>query len=133
MERSGNLTISFVLWWYGEALVLLFVFLKRWLEYLADLFSVEVCLKTLFAPWKRDQISYENLSLQQRFQVLLMNLASRLVGMMVKLFVLLAFAAVETIALICYLILVIVWLVWPILAVWAIMHGFILLRGGSGA
>jgi predicted methyltransferase MtxX (methanogen marker protein 4) len=47
-------------------------------------FSISLLFRTLFAPWKRDEINMGNLSLQDRLRVLVMNLISRLVGAIVR-------------------------------------------------
>ena len=47
-------------------------------------FSIDLLLKTLFQPWKRDEIDTTNMSLQDKARVLMMNLISRLVGAVVR-------------------------------------------------
>jgi len=86
VEGKINTKALFFSWWYGEAFSRLLGFIGHFYVYLFDLFSVKVSMATIFAPWKRDQISYENLSLQEQFQVWLLNLSSRFVGFWVKLF-----------------------------------------------
>lgn len=54
---------------------------------MTDLFSVKMIFRTLFDPWKRDQVSYKNLSIQERFNVMILNLVSRMVGFLVKIIV----------------------------------------------
>lgn len=91
MEGKANLNQMFFSWWYVEAYSKILAFLKYFYSYLADLFSVRACLRTLFYPWKRDQLSYEGLGLADRFRTLLLNLISRLVGAVIKLFTLATF------------------------------------------
>lgn len=47
-------------------------------------FSIDLLFKTLFQPWKRDEIDTTNMSLQDKARVLMMNLISRLVGAIVR-------------------------------------------------
>lgn len=52
---------------------------------LYSFFSIDLLLKTLFLPWKRDEIDTSNMALDDKLRVLLMNLVSRLVGAVVRL------------------------------------------------
>ena len=51
---------------------------------LFNYFSIDLLLKTLFLPWKRDEVDMTNMSLDDRLRVMLMNLISRLVGAVVR-------------------------------------------------
>ncbi len=51
---------------------------------LFNYFSIDLLLKTLFLPWKRDEVDTTNMSLDDRLRVMLMNLISRLVGAVVR-------------------------------------------------
>lgn len=128
-EGNKSLALTFLVWWYKEAFTRFFLFLRQFVIYLTDLFSVKLLLKTLFAPWKRDQISAEGQSLQQRFQVWSLNLTSRLIGAVVKLIVMLVFLAVASFALLLAIIAIIVWLLWPILTLAIIWYGIRLILG----
>lgn len=125
MEGSDNLVLTFFSWWYGEATAKLFVFLKFFGLYLADLFSVKTCLKTLFSPWKRDQILIKGLSLQDQFQTMLLNFSSRFVGFAVKMAVVLIFTLILIVFIIFCLAFVLIWLLWPILALISIYFGVV--------
>lgn len=129
MEGNPNLIRAFFSWWYGEAFAKLFVFFERFIVYLADFFSVGASLKTLFAPWKRDQISLENLSLQERFQVLILNITSRLIGAIVKLITIAIFMMVGFIVLVIELALALTWLLWPGLVIGLIYLGLKTMAG----
>lgn len=124
MEGKVNLSSTFFVWWYTELRRSFFAYLKKLVVYLTDLFSVKICLITLFAPWKRDKLGYEGLSIQQRFQVLVLNLSSRFVGFMVKVITLLTWIISLAVVSALELIGVIIWLFYPLiliaLAVWGI-------------
>ncbi len=113
--EGNNLTISFVSWWYGEAYSRVFKYIKAAYIYFTDAFSVLICFRTLFAPWKRDMISYEGLSLQQKFQVWTLNLASRFVGFLVKSFTLGAYLIFVVFLSCCSLAVIIIWILYPLL------------------
>ena len=78
-----------------------------------DIFSVNQLLKTLFAPWRRI-ISYPGASLDERFRAWGDNLFSRMIGFVVRFFVLLT--ALLSLALIMALT-VVELIVWPLLPV----------------
>lgn len=122
-EGSTNLRSLFVVWWYREVSAKFFNYLKHFFAYLLDLFSVKICFSTLFSPWKRDSISTEGLNIQDRFQVLMMNLASRLVGAVIKLGTIATFCIFSIFFFIASIILSIVWLLYPILLVFLIGYG----------
>jgi hypothetical protein len=127
-EGSSSLFLSFLTWWYIEAFKELRVFLGRFLLYITDLFSVKACLSTLFAPWKRDVLSMDRLSLQERFQIIVLNMASRIIGAMVKLITLAVFVFVIGIGAGICLNLIIVWLTWPIVCLLLMYAGIIFIR-----
>jgi len=123
MEGTSNLFLLFFLWWYGYLPRRLFSATQALAIILADLFSVRQIFPTLFAPWKRDVQSYEGLTLQQRFQVLMLNLASRLIGFLIKIFVLLTFIVIFTASMLLFLVLFLLWLAFPLVVIFLIFIG----------
>lgn len=75
---------SFFSWWLFEVPAKLWKITISLSRKIFGYFSIDLLLKTLFYPWKRDEIDTSNLSLDKRFQVWLMNLVSRLVGATVR-------------------------------------------------
>ena len=98
---------------------------------LLDLFSVKVLFKTLFSPWKRDSISTDGLSLQEKFQVWTLNLASRIIGFLVKTFVLATFIIVFAAAIIIFIGLFCLWIAFPLVIIGLIILGITNLLGAS--
>ena len=123
MEGTNNLTILFFSWWYGEAYARLFKYIRAFYIYVTDLFSVKICLKTLFSVWKRDAISYQGLSLKQIFQVWTLNLASRFVGFLIKSITLISYLVAIVILSVISIILIILWPLYPALIVYVIYYG----------
>jgi hypothetical protein len=83
------LAVSFLTWWYGHGWGQVARNFRPRLRQIADSFSVGQLLKTLFAPWRRI-VTYPGASLAERFRAWGDNLVSRVVGFVVRLFVLLA-------------------------------------------
>ena len=123
--KPVNLNSLFLTWWYGEAIGKVLTYFGTLLRYLADFFSVKVCLTTLFSVWKRDYHSGQGLSLQQRFRVIMENVASRFIGLCVKSAVLLTFLVVSF-CIICFIILfVLLWLLYPLMLASLVISGLI--------
>lgn len=123
MEGTETYNSMFLVWWYVEVRRRIFLFAKQFLYYLTDLFSVRICLATLFAPWKRDKVSYAGLSLQGKLQVSIWNLVSRLVGAVVKTFTLAAYLIVIAAYLVFGLVMFFVWLLFPLILIGVIVYG----------
>jgi len=80
-----SFTSRFLAWWYGEAVKRMFVYFKALYVLIFDFFSVELCLRTFFAPWKRDVIApAPGTMLEVRFRIFVLNLVARLIGIIIK-------------------------------------------------
>ena len=124
MEGTKTLNSLYFVWWYTEVFGGFYVFTKHFFAYIADLFSVKICLKTLLSPWRRDGIGYEGLTIQERFQVLILNITSRLVGAVIKIFTLATFVVVFIFCVGLFLVGFVIWFLFPIIligfSVWGI-------------
>jgi len=123
MEGTNSLPILFLNWWYGYAYRRLFKYIRAVFIYVYDLFSVRLSLQTLFAPWKRDSISYEGLSLQQKLEVWTLNIASRLVGFFIKIVNLAIYIGMTALAALLSFGAVIIWPLYPIVIVYFLYLG----------
>ena len=119
----------FLQWWYGEQFKNVLVYFEALLAYLFDLFSVRICLSTLFAVWRRDRINYKGLALPDIFQAWTLNLASRIVGFFVKISTILIYLAVSLLAIIFAAAFVISWLLLPLIVVVLIYFGLKIMLG----
>jgi hypothetical protein len=97
---------------------------------IADYFSFAILLRTLFQPWKRDTISTEHLSLQERFEVWGLNLVARLVGAVIRGATIIAGSFVLLTVIGLFWTLWLVWLTAPLLALGLIILGTITMSGG---
>jgi hypothetical protein len=114
---------QFFSWWYTEAISGVFAYLKRLFVYVFDLFSIKICLTTLFSPWRRDNISYRNLSIPEIFQAWTLNLASRFVGLIVKLIVIASYSLVLLLQTATSATIFLVVIAWPALIITLLIHG----------
>ena len=80
---------AFFSWWYGRGWKLVATSLKPRLHGVANAFSVRQLLRTLFEPWRRI-VTEPGSSLEDRWKAGFDNAFSRMVGFVVRLFVLVA-------------------------------------------
>ena len=130
-EGTNSLFILFFSWWYSFLPRRLYLAFSAAMITLTDLFSVKVLLPTLFSPWKRDIVSTENLALQEKFQVWMMNLASRFIGFLIKIFVLATYAVVMVVAVVAFTALFILWIAFPLAIIVLIIIGIMNLSGSN--
>jgi hypothetical protein len=97
---------------------------------LLDLFSVKAIFQTLFAPWKRDILSYEGLTLQQKFSVWTLNMSSRFIGFLIKISVLFVFIVFYLISIIIFFASFLLWIAFPLAILALMIIGFVNLGGG---
>ena len=83
--------LDLVGWWYGSGWTGILNSTRRRLGGLAEMFSITILLRTLFAPWRRI-ITYPGASIDARLRALGDNFISRCIGFTVRFFVLLAAA-----------------------------------------
>jgi hypothetical protein len=124
-EGTNNLVLLFFSWWYGFLPHRLYLASKASIISIVDLFSVKLIFSTLFAPWRRDIVSYENLSLQEKFSVMMLNIASRFIGFLVKISVLGAFLVTFLVVIIITVGAYAIWLAFPLTIIALIIIGFV--------
>lgn len=123
MEGAVSLPVLFFSWWYSIAYRRVFRYVRAIYIHTYDLFSVKIIFVTLFAPWKRDQISYEGLSLQQKFEVWTLNLASRFVGFAIKIITLSIFIGFVILETALSIVFIIAWPFYPLVLALLIYFG----------
>jgi len=95
-----------------------------------DYFSIPILLKTLFAPWKRDILSTQNLSLNEKFRIWIFNLLSRLIGAVIRLFTIFFGLFLTLFLFIFGFAVVIIWILLPFLILIGFIYGIILIFQG---
>lgn len=118
------LAVSFFGWWYGRGWRQVIGSLRSRLQSVADGFSVNLLLPTLFEPWRRITTT-PGRSLEDKMHAWIDNMFSRLVGFVVRLFVL--FVAVITLAVVAVLTILemIAWPLMPLAVPGFIVAGFL--------
>jgi hypothetical protein len=82
--REYPILVGFFYWWLKEAPTKIFQTAKSVIFYYYKFFSIPILFKTLFDPWKKDEIDITNMALDDIIRVKFMNLISRLVGAVVR-------------------------------------------------
>ena len=82
------LFVSFFTWWYGRGWKQVFANFRPRLQGVLNAFSVTQLTRTLFAPWRRI-ITEPGANITDRFRAWGDNIFSRMIGFVVRVFVLL--------------------------------------------
>jgi cadmium resistance protein CadD (predicted permease) len=82
--RDLPILFGFFSWWLSYVPSKIIYIGRKTVLKLFNFFSIDLLLKTLLLPWKRDEQDTTNMSLDQRVQVMIMNLVSILVGASVR-------------------------------------------------
>lgn len=109
-------------WYVASAPLWLIRFGSVMQRYLWHLFSISMLSRTLFAPWHRDKLAYVG-SLNDRITALLMNMVSRGVGFVVRTGAIMFWLVCSVLVLFLSVASILLFLVWPILALGAIAWG----------
>lgn len=109
-------------WWYGRGWATLLSRTNNNFVILSETFSAGTLLRTLFAPWKRI-ITYPGASLDAHLRAFADNLVSRVVGFVVRMFVLFTFVLLGGLALIISILQLVIWPLVPPAILAAIVMG----------
>jgi hypothetical protein len=108
-------------WWYGAGWRQRFLMLKERLAATADYFSIDLLLKTLFAPYRQISAGQVRGSLNVQMRAFFDLLLSRIIGAVIRLFMII----IGSISLLFYslmgLFLVVLWGIVPLLPVLGIV------------
>jgi len=82
--RELSIIPAFFIWWLKIVPSKIIYIAKKLILKAFAFFSIDLLLKTLILPWKRDEIDTTNMSLDDRLKVWIMNLVSRFVGAVIR-------------------------------------------------
>lgn len=94
-------------------------------NYVYHLFTIPYLLKTILAPWRRDIAIPVNPSIQQRFQALIDNLISRLIGLMVRTATITAGLAILIASFALIFSFIIFWIFAPVISIFLLYFGLV--------
>lgn len=116
---------AFFTWWYGQGWRQVAGSFQPRLHAVADSFSVKQLSRTMFAPWRRI-ITAPGRSLEDKMRAFADNMFSRVIGFIVRLFVLLAAVLVGTVIALLTVAETFLWPLVPIAVPAFVIGGFIL-------
>ncbi|MFA5754874.1 MAG: hypothetical protein WC909_00715 [Candidatus Paceibacterota bacterium] len=113
-----NIILSYFYWQIILTPKKLILIIKDFIIFGIDFFSIKETLRTLFSPWRRSTCDYgRGFDFQRYFEAFSSNLIARILGFIMRLFLLFFFALYETIVLIVGPIVLLVFLLYPFLAI----------------
>lgn len=119
-----NIVIQYLIWHFYEMSVNI---LKGWRNFLVfnlNYFSIPLLLKTLFSHWRRYRYSYgRGFDFKRYAEVFSFNMISRVIGAIMRSFLIIIGLLVEIFILLCGAIIFLGWLVLPILLLLGLFFG----------
>ncbi|HJN62176.1 MAG TPA: hypothetical protein QGH92_01070 [Candidatus Parcubacteria bacterium] len=121
---NQNILFQFVEWYFVDQTRLIFGALKNLLKFNLNYFSIPELLKTLFSPWRRYNISYgRGFDIKRFFEVLVFNVLSRVLGAIMRVFLIIIGTAIEVIIFFLGILAIFFWLLLPILLILGLVFG----------
>jgi hypothetical protein len=122
--KNNSILIQWIDWWFRDVAGDIFKAWKNFLSFGLNYFSLILLLKTFFSPWRRYSWSYgKSFSITKYLEVFFSNSISRILGAIVRSFLLLIGIMVEFFFLLAGLIVFIGWLILPLLLIGGIIFG----------
>lgn len=120
-----NIFIKYLYWQLILTPKKVLTILKNYLTFGFDFFSIKETLRSLFSPWRRYLWDYgRGFDIGKYLEVLLSNIITRIIGFIMRLFLITFFVIYEVIILILGIALFFISIVYPFFFVWAIIYGF---------
>lgn len=129
MEQTWTTWTGTLPWWYRAVPGKLARHQALMLSTVTDFFSFTILLKTLFQPWRRDEIATDRLSLNERFQVWGLNLITRLFGFVIRSIAIVAGLVTLLSLLLFFVFLWVTWLFAPLVSLALLVIGLLTMLG----
>jgi len=119
------MVLEFFVWWYTTGWLETLQRIRGRVEAVWRMFSVPILLRTLFSPWRRI-VSAPGKGMDQLFRSIVDNTISRLVGFVVRSFVLLAAVFLTLVMAGGGFVIAVLWPALPLLVVFFVLKGTVL-------
>lgn len=128
--RKKIIVLQFWSWYYTGAVRSLIKTWRDFIIFVREYYSISLLLKTLFCPWRRDITKYgRGFSIKNFLETLSFNLISRGLGFFARIFIIiLGFICLLGVIILGSLALI-VWLILPVVLLFSIVMGLLLLAG----
>jgi hypothetical protein len=121
---GSNIILQYLTWQFIDVPRQLLSVWKNFLLFVVNYFSLPLLLKTFFAPWKKYEWSYgQGFDAKRYLEVFSSNLMSRILGAIVRSFIVIAGLIAAIIVILLGLILFIGWLFLPLIVLVGFLFG----------
>lgn len=112
--QKQNILVQSVFWYFIEMPKNILQSWKDIFRFYLNYFSIPLLLKTLFAPWRQNLLSYsKGFDLGKYFEIFISNLISRTIGAILRFFLILTGLFVEILIILAGIIMLFIWFVLP--------------------
>ena len=119
-----NIFLLYLSWHFLEAPKNILTAWKNFLRFGLNYFSIPLLLKTLFSPWHKYSWVYpRGLNIEKRLEVFLSNLISRILGVILRIFLIIFGILAEIFIIFSGVIIFLGWLVLPALLIIGLIFG----------
>jgi len=131
MEKIAFKQNIFLQWFFWQFFDMPSCILKAWKNFLLfnlNFFSVPLLLRSFFSPWRSYRWFYpRGLDIGKYFEVLISNLISRILGAIMRSFLIIVGLAIEILYIFLGAIVFLVWLILPVFLVLGFYYGITIL------
>jgi len=114
IAQKRNIFIDWLWWRYSVILPKLILRWKSVLRFILEYFSVVFFLRTFFAPWKREIVSYgSSIDIKRYAETFIINIFSRLMGMIMRTALIITGLVVEILVIVTGFLLILFWILMP--------------------
>ncbi|OHA45921.1 MAG: hypothetical protein A2541_02835 [Candidatus Taylorbacteria bacterium RIFOXYD2_FULL_36_9] len=126
--KTFSIIFGYLKWHYGQALISLSKVWGNFLYFILDFFSLKLLLKNFFDPWKKLNENYpKNFNFKKYLYTFLTNLIVRLVGIIMRTFLILLGITSCLLLILLYPLSLIGWLFLPFIVFCLIFYGLFLI------
>ena len=120
-----NILFQYLTWHYVDQVRAISRAWKNFLRFNLNYFSISLLLKTLFSHWRKYQWSYgRGFDIKRYAEVFFSNLISRVIGAIIRFFLILIGVVAEIIIVLAGIIVFLGWLLLPVLLLAGLWFGF---------
>jgi len=120
-----NIFLQWLSWHFFDVPRSILIAWKNFLRFNLNYFSIPLLLKTLFSPWRRYQFTYgKGFDIGRYFTVFFSNLIFRLLGAVMRGFLIIIGLLVEIFIIFAGIIMFFGWLLFPALLIAGLIFGF---------
>ncbi|PIR71502.1 MAG: hypothetical protein COX89_01410 [Candidatus Nealsonbacteria bacterium CG_4_10_14_0_2_um_filter_37_10] len=122
---AQNIFFQYLIWQFWEVPKNILLGWKNFLKFGLNYFSLPLLLRTFFSPWRRYTWAYpRGFDVGKYFEVFISNLISRILGAVLRIFLIIIGVLAEVFIIFAGAILFFGWIVLPILLITGLVFGF---------